>query len=50
LIQEALDHRRRRDLQERMSAAYAASAADPEERETLLEMQVLQDELLEREE
>lgn len=46
LLQEALAHRRRLDLQRTMAAAYAAGSRDPEELETLREMQGGQDELL----
>lgn len=50
LLQEAVAQRRRLDLQQRMSAAYAAGAKDPEETETLREMQGGQDDLIGKDE
>lgn len=47
LLQEALAHRKRLDLQRTMAAAYAAGARDPEDLETLRAMQGAQDDLLE---
>ena len=45
LLNEALAHRRRQELQRKMAAAYAAGARDPEELESLREMQGGQDDL-----
>ena len=48
LLQEAVAHRRRRELHRTMAAAYAAGAKDPEELETLRALQNGRDDLLAR--
>lgn len=49
LLSEALLHRRRRELQRRMAAAYAAGARDPEDLAALSDLQGGQDDVLRRE-
>lgn len=50
LLQEAIAHRRRLDLHQKMAAAYAAGARDPEELEALRELEGGQDDLIRKEE
>lgn len=49
LLQEAISHRSRLDLHQKMAAAYAAGAKDPEELETLRGLEGGQDDLIRRE-